>query len=82
VNPQLTTAAYLDSISRTIAEIEAMPFAQRLRAIKMTAYLSTHDDQLRDKSITACLDSGLLTSPIDTFATDVQRTLTEVLDGR
>jgi hypothetical protein len=76
------TASYLDSIARTLEEIEAMPFAARLKAVKMAAYLRIPDPELRDKAITACLDCGLLTSPTDTFTEDVQRVLSEVFDGK
>jgi hypothetical protein len=53
----------------------------RLSAIKMTVYLTVGPDELsRSRAIIACIDAGLLWSPITTFGDDIERVIQQVID--
>ena len=54
----------------------------RQSVINMTATLSTvGKEALRSRITNACLASGLLTSPAETFTTELQSTIEGVLNG-
>jgi hypothetical protein len=77
-----TVGAYLDSMVRRIEYIESLPFAHRLRAIKLATHLRIPDPILQQKAVKVCLDQELLTSPIGTFSSDVAQVIDEVLNAK
>jgi hypothetical protein len=75
-----TALAYLSSIAARMDALDASLAAQRRQAIRGTIYLLSPDPVQREAAITEAHRRGLLTSPLDTLAVDIQRVVTEVVN--
>jgi hypothetical protein len=72
---------FLTHVIARLDRLDQQAMQVRLSAIKMSCYLSLGPSEpRRSKAIIACIDAGLLWSPIAEFGDGIERAIQGVLD--
>jgi hypothetical protein len=67
--------AVLDRLEERLKELKAADELFRRRAIQGVTYLLIRNEDLRRQAVHACIQAGLLTSPVETLTPDVIETI-------
>ncbi|MCU1247071.1 MAG: hypothetical protein JWQ49_100 [Edaphobacter sp.] len=74
---------FLSFATSRLDRLDQQAMAMRMSALKMAVYITVGpSDTLRHRCIVACIDAGLLWSPIPDLNADVERVIAEVLNGK
>lgn len=72
-------ADFLTHVAGRLDRLDAEARRIRMSGIKTACYLALGGSEpRRSRAVIACIEAGLLDSPIDTLADDIQRVIDEV----
>jgi hypothetical protein len=78
-----TAKDFLSFVTSRLDRLDQQAMAMRMSALKMAVYITVGpSDTLRHRCIVACIDAGLLFSPISDLIADVERVISETLDSK